>query len=354
MNPAELEARLDAIREDAAALEYVGDPYRMQTFILDALFELIPAKQGAILLNWYDVPPDSYEFRSVIYRQRGGGTPEEEFELNSKALDTVYTAMKPCMSNDGLPAIMCAPLVLPTDEMIGVIYLHGAELGEFDPADMGVLKKLSDAVAELIDDWSEYDDDDSSEDGSIDEESLSTNSAEPVSAVIPEEVVEAVCREVEGYSEISPNHVRQYINEILGGQPALCGFVAPFCKDLSVPAERLVGFILGVTIRMFQIHFGKRLTVVSPFSLGSIFKDNAALFDGLLDRDEHISALSARELNRDQPWVWKYVKRIVMKSDDPNLNLTAEDRADLALVMKTVIDALNRSVSPNRQNAGPG
>ena len=46
MNPAELEARLNGIREDAEALEYAGDPYRIHTFILDALFELIPAKQG--------------------------------------------------------------------------------------------------------------------------------------------------------------------------------------------------------------------------------------------------------------------------------------------------------------------
>jgi hypothetical protein len=174
---------------------------------------------------------------------------------------------------------------------------------------------------------------------------MDLNSTEPVSNIIPEEVVEAVCQEVQGYSEISQDHVRQYINEMLDSQPALYGFVAPFCKDLSAPAERLVGFTLAVTIRMFQMHFGKRLMVVSPSPLESIFKENAALFDGLLDRDEHISALSAAELNRAQPWVWKYVKRIVMKSDDPSLKLTAEDRGDLALVMKTVIDALDRSAS---------
>jgi len=168
---------------------------------------------------------------------------------------------------------------------------------------------------------------------------------EPISNIIPEEVVEAVCQEIEGSP---PNHVRQYIMEILDSQPALYGFVAPFCQDLSPHAERLVGFILAAMIRMFQIHFGKRLQSVSPMPLETLFKKNAALFDRLLDPDEDVSNRAATELRKEQPWVWKYVARCVMKSDHSDLGLGGEDREDLALVMKTVMDALNSSVRPTR------
>jgi hypothetical protein len=101
------------------------------------------------------VSPDPGDFMSVIYRQRGGGVGEE-FEVSGKALDFVYAHRQPCMSNNVMPAIMCAPLILPNSAIIGVIYLDTSELGTFEMDDLGVLKKLSGSAANLIYDSLEY------------------------------------------------------------------------------------------------------------------------------------------------------------------------------------------------------
>ena len=155
MDPKEIEARFNAIRKGGECLEAVGDPASMQALLLDTLFDLIPAKRGAILLNGPRVSPDPGDFMSVIYRQRGGGVGEE-FEVSGKALEFVYAHRQPCMSNDVMPAIMCAPLILPNSAIIGVIYLDTSELGTFEMDDLGVLKKLSGSAANLINDSLEY------------------------------------------------------------------------------------------------------------------------------------------------------------------------------------------------------
>ena len=168
---------------------------------------------------------------------------------------------------------------------------------------------------------------------------------EPVSNIIPEQVVAAVCREVEEYSA---EQVRDFVSEAAASQPTAYAFASPFLEAMSPHGLRLAAYLLAVIVRMFQMHFGKRLQIVNPPLLEPIFKKNAKLIDGLLGRDKHVSARADAELGRDQPWVWRFTAAHLLESDHPNINLSKRDKGELALLLKTVIDALNNSIRPIR------
>jgi hypothetical protein len=101
-------------------------------------------------LNGPRASGDPKDFASGTYGQRGGGLTEG-FEVDAKALEFVY-AKEVCMSNDVMPAIMCAPLMTANWAIIGAIYLDTCELGAFEMDDLGALRALSKSAANLIQD----------------------------------------------------------------------------------------------------------------------------------------------------------------------------------------------------------
>ena len=107
------------------------------------------SRETAVLLNGPRASADPKDFASGTYGQRGGGITEG-FELDGKVLEFVYAKREPCMSNDVMPAIMCAPLIPANWAIIGVIYPDTCELGSFEMDDLGVLKTLSKSAAKLI------------------------------------------------------------------------------------------------------------------------------------------------------------------------------------------------------------
>jgi hypothetical protein len=151
MDPKEFEARLYAIRKGAECLEAADDPVKLMAHILEILLDVIPAKRGAILLNGPRASGDPKDFASGTYGQRGGGLTEG-FAVDAKVLEFVYAKREACMSNDVMPAIMCAPLIPANSEIIGVIYLDTCELGTFEMDDLGALRALSKSAANLIQD----------------------------------------------------------------------------------------------------------------------------------------------------------------------------------------------------------
>lgn len=66
---------------------------------------------------------------SGSYGERGVRLIPDGFELDGKALEFVYANRVACMSNDAMPALMCAPLITAYGAIIGVIYLDTSELG---------------------------------------------------------------------------------------------------------------------------------------------------------------------------------------------------------------------------------
>jgi hypothetical protein len=66
--------------------------------------------------------------------------------------------------------------------------------------------------------------------------------------------------------------------------------------------------------------------------------------DRLTGADESRIERAAIDQKEKQPWVWKYVVESLFEPDDPDLNLSDEDQGSLAIIMRTVVDALDSSV----------
>jgi hypothetical protein len=145
MDPAELDARLDALLRSKDCLEPFDDPHILQAQIINILFDLIPAaNRAALLLNWEDDPADLEDFKASMYGKRAG--EPKRFRVSEKALEFVYGYRASYMSADA----MCAPLKLGGWTIIGVIYLDTREPGGFEIEDMEALETISGPAAKLI------------------------------------------------------------------------------------------------------------------------------------------------------------------------------------------------------------
>jgi hypothetical protein len=145
MDPAELDARLYALLRGKGCLKPFDDPHILQAQIINILFDLIPAAtRAALLLNWEDEPVNPEDFKSSMYGKRAG--EPKRFHINEKALEFVYAYRESYMSADDI----CAPLMLGSWAIIGVIYLETRKPGGFEIEDMEVLETISGPAAKLI------------------------------------------------------------------------------------------------------------------------------------------------------------------------------------------------------------
>ena len=161
------------------------------------------------------------------------------------------------------------------------------------------------------------------------------------SRMVPEQVVEAAYVEIGGLSE---DEGRVLMQRLSRSQPALLAFVTTFSEDLSQDAAELAVYMFVVVVRTFELHFGKRLQNVGPKRIESLYEENMNQLDRLQGADERWLERTAIAQSEKQPWVWKFVLESLFEPDDPELDLSEEDQGSLALIMKTVIDALDSSV----------
>ena len=163
------------------------------------------------------------------------------------------------------------------------------------------------------------------------------------SKIVPEQVIEAAWMEI---GELTEDQARLHMQRLSRRQPALLAFVTANSEDMSEDGAEL-GIYMFVTIaHMFEMHFGKRLQNVGPKRIESIHDDNVKILDDLTVADERWLERAAVAQSERQPWVWKYVLESLFEPDDEEeLNLSEEDQGSLAIIMRTVIDALNSSIS---------
>jgi len=164
---------------------------------------------------------------------------------------------------------------------------------------------------------------------------------ESASKIVPDQVVESALLDIAGLPEEQASRHMQRVSRL---QPALLAFVSAFTEDLSQDAAELGIYMFVVIVRMYETQFGKRLQNVGPKRIESIYDDNVKLLDGLIGIDERWMERVAIVQGEKQPWVWKYVVECLFEPEDPTLNLSEEDQGSLAIIMRTVIDALDSSV----------
>jgi transcriptional regulator with GAF, ATPase, and Fis domain len=98
-----------------STIALLDDP-ELYPSLLDAVFELIPAKRGAIIL----AAADGERFTSGVYRERGRQA-DAHFVPSSKTTHDVLSTGNPFMSNDHSPPALCA-LMRTRDQKLGVVY----------------------------------------------------------------------------------------------------------------------------------------------------------------------------------------------------------------------------------------
>jgi hypothetical protein len=161
------------------------------------------------------------------------------------------------------------------------------------------------------------------------------------SKIVPEQVVEAAWLEI---GELSEDQARLQMKRLSRRQPALLTFVTTFSEELSKDGAELGIYMFVAIVHMFEMHFGKRLQNVGPKRIESIHEENMNMLDRLTDADDRWLERTALAQTEKQPWVWKYVVECLFEPDDEEPNLSEEDQGSLAIIMRTVIDALNTSV----------
>jgi hypothetical protein len=122
--------------------------------------------------------------------------------------------------------------------------------------------------------------------------------------IIPEQVMEAAWREIGGFSE---KQARGLVQRLSRKQPALLAFVTAFSHDLNTDAAELGIYMFVVIVRMFEMHFGRRLQRVGPKRIEFVHDENMKVLDCLIDADERWLERAAIVQGEKQPWVWKYV-----------------------------------------------
>jgi hypothetical protein len=161
------------------------------------------------------------------------------------------------------------------------------------------------------------------------------------SRIVPEQVVETAWLEI---AELSEDQARLHMQHLSRRQPALLAFVTTFSEDLSKDGAELGIYMFVAIVHMFEKHFGRRLQNVGPKRIESTHEENVKMLDRLTGAHERWLEQAAVAQSEKQPWIWKYVVECLFEPDDQELNLSEEDQGSLAIIMKTVIDALDSSV----------
>jgi len=160
--------------------------------------------------------------------------------------------------------------------------------------------------------------------------------------IIPEQTVVAVSHDV---PEMPPDEVAREIERVARMQPALHACIAPFLLDLSPDAMNMGMSLYLAIVRMFERHFGERLQSANSQPLQSMLAENFLKLDNLIDPDGRSQGRLTEELSKQQSEVWSYVAWSLFESET-GLKLPQEDKGQLALILTTVIQALNMSVRP--------
>ena len=167
------------------------------------------------------------------------------------------------------------------------------------------------------------------------------NMQDSPSKIVPEQVVEAAWLEIGGRSD---DQAHLHMQRLSRKQPALLAFVTTFSEDLSKDGAELAIYMFVAIVHMFEMHFGKRLQNVGPKRIESTYEENVKILDRLTGAHERWLERAAVAQSEKQPWIWKYVVECLFEPEEPELNLSEEDQGSLAIIMRTVIDALNSSV----------
>jgi hypothetical protein len=160
---------------------------------------------------------------------------------------------------------------------------------------------------------------------------------------IPEEVVEETWQEVAGFA---PRQQHKEMGKVAKYQPDLLAFMMEFTEELDQEVKELAIYMFFVVYRIFEKNSKKRIRKISAKEIIECHEYNEGLMKSLEGAHEKFFERIARtELSR-QPYVIKYVTDTLIEvpeEEDPVV-LTEEDVGFLFLLLKTVVDVVDKTV----------
>lgn len=160
---------------------------------------------------------------------------------------------------------------------------------------------------------------------------------------IPEELVDGICAEV---AELTPDIGYQESIQVSKDQPEIVAFLAEMTEELDQEIRELAIFMFVPIYRMFQRAYGEKIEMISPEEIIHCYEENEDLLKSLGGAHEKFFERIAEVQMSSQPYVIRYVVETLFEAvqgEDPIL-LGEEDMGYLFLLMKTVIDALNKNM----------
>jgi hypothetical protein len=115
-------------------------------------------------------------------------------------------------------------------------------------------------------------------------------------------------------------------------------------EDLDQEIRELAIYMFFVIHRMFQDGYGKKIRKVNSDEIIACYEGNEKLLESLGGAHEKFFERIARVQMSSQPYVIRYIVETLFEADqeeDPVL-LGEEDMGYLFLLMKTVVDVLNK------------
>lgn len=159
---------------------------------------------------------------------------------------------------------------------------------------------------------------------------------------IPEDLVTETVIEISAFSHERAHSEMTSLSNI---QPNLVAFMVEFTQDLDQEVSALALFWFFNVCRMFQKAYRRPLKQVSHDTIVGCYESNEALIDSLEHtHDRFIERIASIQLS-DQPYVMQYVVESLFEQVDEKegLELTEDDTGYLFLLLKTVVDALNKT-----------
>ena len=160
---------------------------------------------------------------------------------------------------------------------------------------------------------------------------------------IPEDLVEETWQE---FASFSNENLQKEIIKVSKNQPNLLAFMMEFTQDLDQEVRELAIYMFYVVCRMFQKSSKKRMKTISPEEIIKNYEKNEDFIASLEGAHDKFFERIAKVQLSGQPFVMKYVVETIIEApeeeDDP-VPLTEEDTGYLYLLLKTVVDLLDKA-----------
>lgn len=158
---------------------------------------------------------------------------------------------------------------------------------------------------------------------------------------LPEELVEETWQEFAG---LSPGQANKIANIVAKTQPNLMSFVLEFTEDLDQEVKDLAIYMFFVVHGMFENGYGKEVKKVSSREVIECYERNEKLLESLEGAHEKFYDRIAEVEMSSQPYIFKYVVETLFEApeDEDPVFLSEDDVGFLFLLLKTVIDLLNK------------